>query len=337
MKIIRVAILGQGRSGRDIHGRHIITDPRRYKIVAAVDPIKQRRDRAASEYGCDVYRDCRPVLKRDDVDLVVNATPSHLHVPYSLEFLKAGFNVLCEKPLASKAKDVDKLIAASKKSKKTLAIFQQSRYAPYFEQVRKVIDSGVIGKAVQISIGFNGFGRRYDWQTLTEFMGGSLLNTGPHPLDQALQLFGTDAMPKVHCVMRSENCCGDAEDHVAMTLTGEGRPIIHLEISACCPYPTFTYNVYGTRGGLMGKTGELEWRYYDPKEAPKVTLKRKPIFQPDGTPSYCVDNLKWYTKKWRVPKGKRDLFSCMSGRLYRMLHRTLTTGAPLEITPEQIR
>ncbi|MBN2311720.1 MAG: Gfo/Idh/MocA family oxidoreductase [Candidatus Hydrogenedentes bacterium] len=342
MKKLRVAIIGQGRSGRGIHGRYLVTDPARFQIVAAVDPIKNRRDWAANAYGCDTYSKHAPLLKRDDLDLVINASPSHQHVPISLEFLNAGFNVLCEKPLASKAKDVDNLIAASKKSKKVLAIFQQSRFAPYFEQIRKVIDSGILGDIVQISIAFNGFSRRYDWQTLTEYMGGNLLNTGPHPMDQALQLFGTDTMPKVICVMRCANTYGDAEDHVNIILTEKGRkptgrPIIHLEISSCCAYPSFTYNVYGTRGGLKGSTSEMEWRYYDPKEAPKLRLIRKPLDGPNKEPVYCSDAIKWRKKTWRVPKAKRDLFTYMSGSFYRMLHKTLTTGAPLLITPQQVR
>ena len=103
----------------------------------------------------------------------------------------SGFNLLCEKPLARRAADVDKLIEKSKSKGVLFAIYQQSRYAPYFRQVRKVIDSGVLGRIVQINIAFNGFSRRWDWQTLQEYDGGNLLNTGPHPLDQALQLFGT--------------------------------------------------------------------------------------------------------------------------------------------------
>jgi len=337
MKQIRVAILGQGRSGRDIHGHHILEDSRRFKVVAAVDPMKERRDRAQREFGCDTFRTHEPILRRDDVDLVINATPTKFHVPYSLKFLQAGFNVLCEKPLAQRAKDVDRLIAASNKSGKVLAIFQQSRYAPYFRQVRKVIDSGVLGDVVQISIAFNGFSRRYDWQTLTGEMGGNLLNTGPHPLDQALQLFGTDMMPKVTCLMRQTINYGNAEDHVMLVLSGKGRPIIDLEISSCCGYPCFTYNVYGTLGGLKGVMGALEWRYYNPKEAPKLRLKRKPISKPDGTPAYCSDSLKWYKRSWKVPKMKAGLFDTMSMTYYSMLYNTLTKGAPLEITPQQVR
>lgn len=337
MKKIRVAIIGQGRSGYGIHGKHLMTDTRRFQIAAVVDPIKERRDRAAQACGAEVYKDHKALLKREDLELVINATPSRLHVPVTLEFLKAGFNVLSEKPFAGKAKDVDTMIAAAKKSETLLAIYQQSRFAPYFEQIRKVIDSGVLGKIVQVSCAFNGFSRRYDWQTLTECMGGNLLNTGPHPMDQVLQLFGTDVMPKVYCEMRSAVSYGDADDHVFIALTGKDRPLVHLEISSCCAYPCFTYNLYGTLGGLKGGMQELEWRYYNPKEAPKLKLIKKPLDGPDGLPAYCSDSLRWYTKKWRVPKAKRNLFEYMSGRFYAMLYKTLTTGAPLEITPEQVR
>jgi len=109
--------------------------------VAVADLLADRRKHAAEEYHCDVTADYRDLFKRKDLDLIVNSTPSNLHVPVTLEALNAGFNVLCEKPLAKKAAEVDRLIAASKKSGKVFAIFQQSRFAPYFQQVRKVIRS----------------------------------------------------------------------------------------------------------------------------------------------------------------------------------------------------
>jgi predicted dehydrogenase len=332
---LRVAIIGQGRSGRDIHGTYLSGDARRFKVVAVAEPIEERRKRAEREFGCESCPDHKPLLSRDDLDLVINATPTRFHVPITLEFLKAGFNVLCEKPLASRARDVDRLIAAADKSGKILAIFQQSRFAPYFQQVRKVIASGVLGDIVQICIAFNGFSRRYDWQTLTEEMGGNLLNTGPHPLDQALQLFGTDVMPRVTCFMRNAISYGDAEDHVVLILSGEGRPLIHLEISSCCVYPLFTYHVYGTRGGLKGGINEMEWRFHDVRTAPKLKLIRTPICNPDGTPAYCSDALSWRERTWTA--SSHNMFASMSGAFYTMLYKTLTTGAPLLITPQHVR
>jgi predicted dehydrogenase len=336
LKQIRVAILGQGRSGRDIHGSHLSKDTERFRIVAVADALEERRARAAAEFGCDTVADHRPLLERDDIDLVVNAAPSRFHVPLSLEFLEAGFNVVCDKPLASRVADVDRLIAASKAKGKLLAIFQQSRYSPAFVQLRRVIDSGVLGKIVQVSITFSGFSRRYDWQTLTAEMGGNLLNTGPHPLDQALQLFGTDQMPQVTCFMRRTITLGDADDHVLLILSGQDRPLLNLEISSCCKYPSPTYTVYGTQGGLCGDTGRLEWQYFDPKTAPTRQLITAPIQKADGTPAYCSDSLEWQREEWKAPEG-RGLFDTMSAAFYTMLHRSLTEGAPLEITPQQVR
>lgn len=336
MPAIRVAILGQGRSGRDIHGAHLSKDAERYRIVAVVDALEERRARAAAEYGCETYADHEPLLKRDDVDLLVNAAPSRFHVPLSLQFLEAGFHVLCDKPLASRVSDVDRLIAAAGASGKTLAIFQQSRYSPAFQQVRRVIDSGVLGEIVQVSMVFSGFSRRYDWQTLTAELGGNLLNTGPHVLDQALQLFGTDAMPEVSCFMRNTVAYGDAEDHVLLILSGARRPLVQIEISSCCKYPANTYTVYGTRGGLTGDTRRLEWHYFDPATAPVVQLTTAPIQKADGTPAYCTDTLEWLKEEWTAPAGQGQ-YETMAAAFYAMLHRTLAEGAPLEITPQHVR
>ena len=330
-KVIRVGIIGQGRSGCDIHARHLATD-RKYKIVAVAELLADRRKQAEEEFGADSYEDYRDLLARDDLDLVVNTTPSHLHVSITLEALRAGRNVLCEKPLARRASEVDRLVRASKKAGKLLAIFQQSRFAPYFVKVRSLIDSGVLGRIVMVKVAFNGFGRRWDWQTLQEYGGGNLLNTGPHPLDQALQLFGP-GKPKVTCIMDRANTFGDAEDHVKLILSGEGRPTIDLEISSCCPYPTYTYQVYGTRGGLTGTTSTITWKTFDPKRAPSQRLIREPL---PGR-AYCHETLKWTERTWTVPKRWGSLFGSMSKQFYRHLHKTLTEGAPLVITPEQVR
>ena len=336
MATLNVAILGQGRSGRDIHGAYLSKNPEHFRIVATVDLIEERRQRSAKEYGCDVYADYRELMKRTDIDLVVNALPSHLHVPVTLEFLKAGFNVLCEKPLAHTVADVNRLIAASQRSGKVLAVFQQSRYAPYFVQIQKVIASGVLGRIVQINMAWNGFARRWDWQTLQRMNGGNLLNTGPHPLDQALHLYG-EGMPKVFCRMDRVNTYGDAEDHVKLILTGDGHPLIDLEISSCAPFPGFLYDIYGSRGGLRATMTSVEWKYFVPEEAPEQKLIVDPLSKPDGTPAYCSEQRPWREEKWTPSEADGGAFTTATGGLYGQLYRTLTTGVPLEVTPQQVR
>lgn len=360
MKQIRVGIIGQGRSGRNIHAAHLLRDTERYKIVAIADEIEDRRRRATEELRCETFSDYHDLLKKRDIDLIVNATYSCFHPPVSIDVLEAGFNVLCEKPMASTVKDVDRMIAAGKKSGKLLAIFQQSRFAPALQQILQLIKSGALGRIVQISIAYNGFGRRWDWQTLQKRWGGNLMNTGPHPLDQALHLFG-EGMPDVRCYMdRTDNTLGDAEDYVKVILSGAQKPVIDIEISSCCAYPSFTYNIQGTRGGVKGSTTNLEWKYFKQEEASRQKLSEAPLCKNDGTPCYGSEEIKWHTGVWAFdprkaddftyvnsandlmaakggPRASSDLFATMAASFYTMLYKTLTEGKPLEVTPEQVR
>jgi scyllo-inositol 2-dehydrogenase (NADP+) len=336
MKQLKVGIIGFGRSGRNIHTAHFLKDTERFKITAVTDKLEDRKERAERETGCKSYDDYHDFFNLD-LDLIVNATPSHLHVPVTEDILKAGYNCVTEKPLAQRAKDVDKLIARAEKSGVMFTVFQQSRFAPYFRKVKEVIDSGVLGRIAQISIAFNGFSRRYDWQTIREFMGGSLLNTGPHPLDQALQFFGTDVMPQVYCHMDRVNTAGDAEDHVAMMLRGEGRPLIYLELSSSSIFPVHTYRVYGTFGSLQGNMKRMEWKYFDPSKHVQPQLVRGPLMDAEGLPIYPSEQLEWTEESWQVPSDQENLFGTISKSYYDMIYSHLTEGMPLEVTPQQVR
>ncbi len=136
--------------------------------------------------------------------------------------------------------------------------------------------------------------------------------------------------------MRNVLSYGTAEDHVLLLLQGEGRPIIHLEISSCSRYPVPIYNVYGARGGLKGDSRRLEWEYYDATNAPELKLITEPLCRPDGTPSYCTDSLTWLKGEWE-PEANTGLFESMSKAFYDNLYLTLTEGKPLVITPQEVR
>jgi hypothetical protein len=84
---------------------------------------------------------------------------------------------------------------------------------------------------------------------------------------------------------------------------------------------------------LTGNTSALKWRYYKPREAPKQRLIREPL----PNQQYCREELKWHEREWEVPKGKSNLFGTMSQQYYADLYKTLAEGAPLVITPEQVR
>lgn len=338
MKQIRAGIIGQGRSGRDIHGAHMMTVPEMYKIVAVSDPLEERRIRAEKEFGCIAYTDYREMAKRDDLDIIINSSPSHLHVPISIELLNMGCNVLCEKPLTNKLSDLDLLSEAVKKSGKFFTVFQNMRFPAYLQKIRKIIDSGVLGRIVQVSIYEDTFLRRWDWQTLQVNNGGTLLNTAIHNLDQALRYIPSNIIPHVECRLSRANTFGDADDYAKIILNAPGCPLIDVEVSSCCVYSPFLVNVQGTCGGLSCRSSDhLEWSYFIPAEAPEQKLVLEPIQNKDGTPVYCKETLKWYKESWDVPEELKDQYADASRGYYDSLYETLAMGAPAEVTLEQLR
>ena len=128
MKQIKVGIIGQGRSGRGIHGEYLKTASCKYRIAAVSDLLGDRCGRTEKEYNCKAYGDYHEMLGKEELDLVVNATPSHLHVPITLDVLKKGFNVVCEKPLSDNTGEIDMLIDTGEKSGKIFTVFQEARY-----------------------------------------------------------------------------------------------------------------------------------------------------------------------------------------------------------------
>lgn len=336
MKTLNVAIIGQGRSGRDIHGAYFNTDKERFKVVAVVESLEDRRKRAVEEFQCDAYESYTELFGRTDIDLVINASYSFQHAAITIDLLNHGFNVLTEKPCARTPEEVQDMIDAAEKNNRMFAIFQQSRFAPYFEQVQKVIDSGVLGRIIQVSINFNGYSRRWDWQCCQDFMGGSLYNTGPHPMDQAIMLLNyPEGDPTVFSKMDRVNTFGDAEDYVKVILTAPERPLIDVEISSSDAYPVFTYKIHGSRGGLKGNMTNIEWKYYNEENAPEQKLLKDPLKKEDGTPAYCSENLEWTEDSWKVEDA--GTFTNATRKLYDTVYNNLVNGEPLIVTPQQVK
>lgn len=335
MRKIRVGIIGQGRSGRNIHSASLERPKMRdrFEVVAVCDLIEERCNESCEVHsGCKAYTDYREMLKDKSIELIVNASQSPDHVDISIEALEAGFAVLSEKPLARHVADVDRLAEAVKRTGNFFAVFQQSRFAPTFRKVKEVMDSGVLGRIVMVKVAFNGFARRWDWQTIQDMCAGNLLNTGPHPLDQALQLMGDVDPDKIVCVMDRANTWGDAEDHVKLLMTKAGYPTIDLEISSCSMFNPYVYMVYGTNGCLSGDHTKLDWRWFDPEEAPEHELVREPM---EGR-AYCSEKLDFYNASWTSSEEGTG-FNSRVEKLYFNLYDAMVNGKPLEVTLDQVR
>lgn len=335
MKKLNVAIIGQGRSGRDIHGAFFRSEANdHFNVVAVVDELADRRARAKEEYGCDVYASHKELYGRNDIDLVVNSSYSHLHYPITMEMLTHGFNVVVEKPFCARTEEADAMIRAAREHNRMLCIFQQSHFAPYYRRIREIMDSGVLGRIIQVSIHFSGYGRRWDWQVSQRYAGGHLRNTGPHPLEQALDILNSDEMPAIYSRLDRVNSFGDAEDYAKVLMLMPGKPVIDVEISSSNAYSDFTYLIHGDRGSLKATLNHISYQYFKQEEAPEQHFTFDPICKPDGTPAYCRENLDWH-------KFEEDLtgtaFDTAVKAYYENIYQHLTNGEELVIKPEKIK
>ncbi len=233
MKKLNVAIIGQGRSGRNIHGTYFKSEANtNYVVKYVVDKDPVRRARAEQEYeGCKAFATYQELFVIKDIDLVVNASYSEMHYPITKDLLEHGFNVLVEKPFARNRYEANDLIKTAKDNGVKLAVFQQTFLAPYYLKTKEILDSGILGGIKQINVMFNGFGRKYDWQTLQKKMAGNAYNTGPHPIGIAYGLIDFDPTSKiVYCNADHMISTGDADDYAKLLSKLQIKKLLILKL-----------------------------------------------------------------------------------------------------------
>ncbi|WP_236254577.1 Gfo/Idh/MocA family protein [Mucisphaera calidilacus] len=325
---MRIGVIGLGRSGYNIHCQNLATISDHFTIAAVSDPNAERCAEAREAYGCAVYAGVDELIADPSLEVVAVASPNLLHEEQACAAMEAGKHAVVEKPLSLSTEGADRMIACAGSAGRVLAPFQNRRFEAHLRKVREVIDSGVLGRIIQIRIDWSGFTRRWDWQTLRSRGGGNLHNHGVHLLDHALELFG-EGTPEVFIDTQRALTLGDAEDHVKLILRGEGRPTIDIESSSCCAYPMKRWHVWGTAGGLVGTDRELEWRYVDWSTMPERAVDDGPA---EGR-VYQNEVYDWQTGRWEDPKTDPDV----AVLFYLNLYEVLRNGAELVVTPESVR
>lgn len=331
MHKLKLAIIGQGRSGRNIHGSFLKSDANtQFDVVAVVDADPLRRERALEEYpGCQVFADYKELFALKDLDLVVNAAYSHQHYSVTKDLLLHKFNVLVEKPMARTYYECCDLIETAKANNVTLAVFQQSFLAPFYEEAQKFVESGKLGDILQVSLHYSGLSRRWDWQTLQSKLGGSVYNTGPHPIGLALGFLDFHeetrvVYSKLACALTS----GDAEDYAKIIMTAPGKPVVDIEISAVDAFSPYNLQIQGTKGTYQCTTTKYKAKYIPDGKNPARPVAAEFIQDENGYPVYCSEELVTCEE---AGDFSAELFAATSAKFYDSVYQAITTGAPLVI------
>ena len=151
-KPLRFGTIGVGKRGSAHLTRLVARSDVTVGAVCDIDP--SARDAAQSAARTDnprSYADYREMLRQEDIDAVLIATPCYLHAEMSAAALEAGKHVFCEKPLAISADQVKLVLDAARKSKAVFQIGQQLRSSPHMQGVvRAIHETGLIGTPLVI-------------------------------------------------------------------------------------------------------------------------------------------------------------------------------------------
>jgi predicted dehydrogenase len=143
MGSLQFAIAGCGK----IAPRHAAEAARQGKLAAVCDIIPERADALAKVFNCRAYYSLSGLLEAEkNLDIMAICTPNGLHAEHSIQSLRAGCHVLCEKPLSITVADAEKMIAASKECGKKLFVVKSTRYNPVIAGLKKLLEENKLGR-----------------------------------------------------------------------------------------------------------------------------------------------------------------------------------------------
>ena len=188
---IAFALIGCGRIG----ARHIehINQVGTLKAICDIDSAKVGS--LKEKYDVAGYQDIDQLLNTEEkIDVMSICTPNGLHAEHAIKALKAGFHVLCEKPMAISIQDCGEMIKAAERANKRLFVIKQNRFNPPVAEIKKLIDDGYLGKilSIQLSCFWNRNENYYknSWKGTKALDGGTLYTQFSHFIDLLYWMFG---------------------------------------------------------------------------------------------------------------------------------------------------
>jgi UDP-N-acetylglucosamine 3-dehydrogenase len=251
-----VGIVGAGAIAQACHFAGYKKD-RRAKIVAFADPAEERHPEILGQFGKSIrpYTDHKAMLKNEELDAVSICTPTLFHAQQTIDAFRAGCHVLCEKPMATKLGDADRMIEAARKARRKLMIGFTHRLYTGTQKCREVIKSRKIGKVFMIRVRFAHGGPYPGWAKNAWFYnpklaaGGALLDMGIHAIDMCHWLIGPIASVQGKTATLIKDI--DVDDNALMLLEFENGALGYIEVGWTSRPGFFGIEVYGTKGTLI--------------------------------------------------------------------------------------
>jgi len=207
----KVGIIGYGKMGQIRH--QVISAFEDVQVQSIYDPEKVDTE-------IEKAQNSDQIIENPEIDAVFTCTPNYLNKPLTIQSLKAGKHVFCEKPPAFTAKDIEEIRAVEKESGKVLMYGFNHRHHASIKYMKKLVDDKEFGKILWMR---GRYGKSVDetfydnWRAKKELAGGGILiDQGIHMLDLFLHLGGN--FDNIHASVSNLYWNLSVEDNVFVTL-----------------------------------------------------------------------------------------------------------------------
>lgn len=197
---ITVVLVGAGHRS-EWYGKYTLEHPDEMKVVGVADPNPIRRESFQKLFGFpkeNCFHDAEELTKRGKIaDAVINGTMDNIHVSTSVPLMKAGYDILLEKPFALNQDEMWELYKAQQETGRKMMICHVLRYSPFYQAIHKEIADGKLGKIISIQaseyVSYHHMATCYvrgKWNSFKVCNSGMLLAKSCHDLDIIMWLMG---------------------------------------------------------------------------------------------------------------------------------------------------
>jgi len=233
-KKIRIGLMGGGGI-LAAHAPGFLKESGRCEVVAVAEPNEARRDAVRKLLKNDsvpIYGDYTDILTKCKVDAVDIILPHYLHMPAAVAAAKAKKQILCEKVMARNVYECNLMIGAAKENGVTLTIAHDRRYHPEWATLKRIVDSGVLGKLLFWKLEHNQdviFPENSWVRSKSGLGGGAIMSCLTHQID-SLRWYGGE-VKSVSCMTKTEESRMDGECIGAVLANMESGALALLSIN----------------------------------------------------------------------------------------------------------
>ncbi len=191
--MLRFGLIGCGRIG--IRHARLLSDISGAELAAVCDIKAERAEKFAKEFNVPFYSDYLKMVETEHPDTVNICTPSGMHAEHAINCAGKVPNIICEKPMALKLADADRMIETCASKKSRLFIVKQNRFNLPIIKLREALDHGRFGKLylATVRVHWRRMQDYYDmddWHGTWAMDGGVLTNQASHHIDMLQWMLG---------------------------------------------------------------------------------------------------------------------------------------------------